>query len=470
MTALELFAGAGGTTHGMLAAGIDVVRCVEWDASAHLTAIAAGHPSVQGDVRDPAMYADLPSIDLLWSSFPCQEFSAAGKRAGAAGTRNGWPWTVAGIDLLRAAGNGPTWLIAENVVGLTTHSGAAHEGEKKPRVDSGKALACPGCYFWTTILPDLVVRFAHVQSTILDAADYGVPQHRRRIFIVAGPHAVSWPRPTHGDPAMIQQTPLFGPRRAPWITVRQALNLDGVLRPERGAGMAERHGSRRDEPTSEPATTIRAVGSPRLQVVYRRGREGGTADEAHSVDEPACALRGSPGGSSQPFLQSGVAGHSAPHVYVRSSQWTRRLDPDAPAPTVDGASDDGGARPMALIGTATTMAGAKPELLDRPSPTVAATESKGASSESRVHAVNRASDAYYMATGIRRLSPAECAALQSFPPDYPWRGTKTAIYRQIGNAVPPPMAEVVGRAVINAIEARKQPVVDSGSWNVSTQR
>jgi DNA (cytosine-5)-methyltransferase 1 len=51
------------------------------------------------------------------------------------------------------------------------------------------------------------------------------------------------------------------------------------------------------------------------------------------------------------------------------------------------------------------------------------------------------------ASGVRVL-PEEAAALQSFPRDYPWRGTKTSVYQQIGNAVPPLLAEAVLRAAL----------------------
>lgn len=50
----------------------------------------------------------------------------------------------------------------------------------------------------------------------------------------------------------------------------------------------------------------------------------------------------------------------------------------------------------------------------------------------------------------RALTVAEAAAIQGFPPDHPWQGNKTSQYRQVGNAVPPKLAEVVARAVIAA--------------------
>lgn len=55
-----------------------------------------------------------------------------------------------------------------------------------------------------------------------------------------------------------------------------------------------------------------------------------------------------------------------------------------------------------------------------------------------------------LATGRRRLTPRECATLQGFPADYPIEaaGTKTAMYRGIGNAVVPAVAEAIALAVL----------------------
>ncbi len=98
------------------------------------------------------------------------------------------------------------------------------------------------------------------------------------------------------------------------------------------------------------------------------------------------------------------------------------------------------------------LAQSRPWLLDQPSATVAATEVKGTnyreSGAGPTGGPPRASDSAFLAAGRRRLTPAECALLQGFPVNYPWQGSVEDIYRQIGNAVPPILAEVVARATL----------------------
>jgi DNA (cytosine-5)-methyltransferase 1 len=226
MRCIELFAGAGGAALGLERAGFTHAALVERDRDACATLRAAGlGPVVEGDVRDLAAIEAVAGrdCDLLWSSFPCQAWSHAGKRLGVEDDRNGWPWTVDAIDHFR-----PTWFLAENVRGLLSTD-----------------------YFDDTIMAQLGERFRHVGHWLLDAADFGVPQHRRRVFIWAGPSPLVPPTRTHG-PGMFTR---------PWVTMGDALDLrsDEVLHHMRNT---EAHPTQeRPTPSTEPSPTIGGKGN-----------------------------------------------------------------------------------------------------------------------------------------------------------------------------------------------------------------
>ena len=236
-TCVEIFAGAGGSAIGLSKLKLKHVALVEQNPDACATLREAGlGPVVEGDVRK----APLPEADVLWSSFPCQAWSAAGKRKGAADERNGWPWTVDAIDKVK-----PTWFVAENVCGLTFH--------RKDCDRSGAPEECPACYFEGVILEGLRERFDHVGWWVLDAADYGIPQHRKRVFIWAGPKPVSPPQTSHGH----------GMFSHPHVSVSEALNLSCGERVIGGGSNPRKPGRAQDRTytdlTNRPSTTVTAV-------------------------------------------------------------------------------------------------------------------------------------------------------------------------------------------------------------------
>jgi len=412
MKAVELFGGGGGAWQGLTAAGVDVVRSIEWDEAAHNVAKAAGCPSVQGDVRDLSLLDGVGEVDLLWSSFPCQAFSSAGKRKGASDERNGWPWTLDVIDHLK-----PQWFMAENVTGLTTHSGE----------HCGNVDRCPGCYLHRVILPELSKRFAWVGWSVSDAADFGVPQHRRRICIIAGPDSVQWPRATHASPEKCLG--LFSTRK-PWVTVREALDLDAFVVTAGVTG--EGRPTSPTSPTS-PTATIGSKGNA-YAIGCRRGRDGGARWEETPDTEPSPALRVAGGGSSIPSVRC-IGGGRNPTADPKDRRTYRDLT-DEPCTTL-AAVQIGNAGPW----------------LERPSPTVVTNEVKGSGPGANPHKMQRASDALYLGTGRRRLTVRECRRLMAWDERYDAlldQQTKTAAYRVLGNGCCPPWVEAHARAVLDA--------------------
>lgn len=198
---LELFAGCGGAALGLSRAGWRHVACVERDEAACATLAAAGLPVLRADVRE-VDWAPFAGVDMVWASPPCQPGSAAGKRRGTADERDGWPATIAALDALR-----PTWFLAENVLGWTFHAASCRVGG-----------SCVGCAWDQRIAPAIAERFPFSGTWRLDAADFGVPQHRRRLIAWGGPVPIPPPPATHADPAQAARVGL-----RPWRTLDEAV-------------------------------------------------------------------------------------------------------------------------------------------------------------------------------------------------------------------------------------------------------
>jgi DNA (cytosine-5)-methyltransferase 1 len=165
MTGVSLFAGIGGFDLAMERNNIDVVASVEIDKKA--SAILARHfpkstlfedvTEVTGEQLIEAGFD--PRNGIITGGFPCQDLSVAGKRAGLAGERSGLFWEIARIIQETET----EWFILENVPGLLS----SNKGQ-----DMGLVIGT---------LADLGYGVAW---RVLDAQYFGVPQRRRRVFII----------------------------------------------------------------------------------------------------------------------------------------------------------------------------------------------------------------------------------------------------------------------------------------------
>lgn len=162
---IDLFAGIGGIRKGLEQAIItrgDTPVCVftsEIKPYA-ISVLRQNHPDeeIYGDITK-VDEKSIPDFDILCAGFPCQAFSAAGKREGFADTRGTLFFDVERI--LRE--KKPKGFILENVEGLVNH-------------DNGKTLK--------TILGRLEALGYKVSYRLLNSKYFGVPQERKRIYIV----------------------------------------------------------------------------------------------------------------------------------------------------------------------------------------------------------------------------------------------------------------------------------------------
>ncbi|MBE9515086.1 MAG: DNA cytosine methyltransferase [Chloroflexi bacterium] len=198
--ALSLFTGAGGLDIGFHDAGFDIVSMVEIDPKfvASLKANIGSERYFQdaqlicADIVDFQPSSDL-NVDLVVGGPPCQPFSAAGRRAAGAPGLND-PRADLFKEFIRiVSAVQPKAFVFENVYGLTG-------------VQAGQA--------WRSVLRAFEGLGYRISSRILDAADYGVPQHRERLILV-GVRGTQYlfPEPTHG-PDSPNQHPYYTPEEA----------------------------------------------------------------------------------------------------------------------------------------------------------------------------------------------------------------------------------------------------------------
>lgn len=502
--AIDLFAGPGGWDLAASTLGIDPLG-IEWDDAACATRAVAGLRTKQADVAalDPT---DFAPCDLLIASPPCPSFSTAGKGAGIADMPLVYEAATA------AARGKPVpplpWRDERSALVVEPLRWAVL---LEPRFLAWEQVP-PVLPFWEHCAELLRRKGWNVWTGIMEVERYGVPQTRERAILIADrEQPVHPPRPTHqryvkGEPQRHEVT-LEG-EVLPWVSMAEALGWSEGKQPSpaptvsgggtAGGGGVEvfagAHSRRRvaeavkfrngnqenaaEREADEPAPTI-AFGHNAARVGWvmektedRPERKAqGAGNRPRSLSEPAATI------DSRADLSKWTTERPSPTIVT-----TRRSDkgivvgrqlPEGEGRNVGGhgwGEDEELAEcgcPIGLVdadgfcacchahlddpdglyalqgdGTHTHRECPQSWPSERPSTSV--------NGDPRISRPGRhdPEESGSQQKDAIRVSLEEAALLQSFPPDYPFQGTKSQRFLQVGNAVPPLLARAILAALL----------------------
>jgi DNA (cytosine-5)-methyltransferase 1 len=446
---LDLFAGPGGWSEGLRMLGLSEVG-IEWDDAACGTAKAAGHTRVRADVAALPTWRMVGRVIGLIGSPPCTLFSGAGHgmaKLVIEELRQGVIGLLAGKD---------TREHARSVIFPIARAEQAKRNDKRPadkrwsedRVDTAARTDAfiaalilePARYIaeltpewvtleqvpealpvWQTYAVALREQGWSVWCGILSSEQYGVPQTRERAILIASRvRVIAPPRATHTAYVKGRDRrdvpDLFGDQLQPWVSLAEGLR---AVWPDwhptaaayhlcRGVGMQERHGERPDTPVDVPAPVITSKART-AEWVLDTGQTSKTSrgpePYVRPIDAPSPTLTAQSAGfwhyrnGNQPNSALRALNEPAPKVHFGHRTNDVRWVEERPSTTVLGDPRIG-----------------RPGHKDR---------DKGESA---------------FDNDSVKVAVQEAGVLQSFPPTYPWQGSRTKQFEQVGNAVPPRLA------------------------------
>lgn len=382
LTAVSLFSGAGGFCEGVRLAGWDVVCAVESDAQACLTHAAnfAEVALFKGDIvrflqdRQPGVPSlralTARKIDMVYGGPPCQGFSQIGPRDLADPRNNLYEEFVRVVRLVR-----PRAFVLENVPNMV----AMKNGHFKARILNAFREAG---YSRTVILPAV-------------ASDFGVPQHRRRIFVFGVRDGL----PLSTDFEEDINELVNREKSKTIVTVREALSdlPESVSNDDRPLPYPRNLGGRYSD-----FQKLMRLDCDHELLTSARKRKGFAEDALHNHHTKGIEARRK---KIIAAIQPGARGDSLPAALwngTRGHKW-RRLDPEKPSYTI-------------------------------------------------LAQMHRDLSEWIHPTHDRWITVREAARLQSFHDGFIFHGSEWQQLKQVGNAVPPLMGRAVARAVSGLLD------------------
>ena len=441
--AIDLFAGPGGLSLGLKEAGFDIIAAVEYDKDAGETYehnigahtkiedIEEYHPEdLEAELIESEKWNHGDDLDLIAGGPPCPGFSLIGrsKMYGTAKLENKnlekkvhrfiahpknklFRRFVKYVDYFN-----PKYFIMENVQGM-----ASYELDKEPIVE---------------VIKKSFGDKYHVESKVLDASDFGVPQQRKRIIFIGTRDKMEIADYPYSE--KIRKISALEAIRDLWDIEPTTRNV-GVKVPStsprtKGAGFRKRMNEWAC--TREDGTKV--VGS---EIKYNHWTR--ITNERDTVIFP--------------LLKSGAPRYSVTSITIQSSKprtiygdiypdrWESDLKPmfEARGMKVTKKRDrdyvENAETKWVMYPNASFKDKMRRLRWDRPAPTIVAHLSKDG--YMFIHPVHQ-----------RTITVREAARFQSFPDSFVFQGSMTSQFRQVGNAVPPLLAEKLGECIIKALK------------------
>lgn len=339
LQAIDLFSSAGGLTLGFKQAGVKTVCAVEIDPI-RVQTFGLHSPDAEienGDVQQVDLSRYRGKVELVYGGPPCQPFSSGGLRKAHSDERNMVP---SFIDVLRSVR--PEAFLMENVPGLVV-------GDRRK--------------YLRTVLDEFEAMGYRLAHRVVNAAEYGVPQKRKRLIVVGmRSKTFRFPEETHG------------PGRAlPFIAVKDVLPPHQIGEPN-------------------PCKVFYAK-NPDLRPSPYDGHVFNGGGRPIDRNQPCHTILASAGGNKTHFFDDS---NLVPEYH-------RFL-----------------------------MSGNPPKTGTLP--------------------------------GARRLTVLESMVIQTFPQDMRFCGPRSAQYKQVGDAVPPKLAEVLATALVRQLNQKDDEETDRGTY------
>jgi len=263
MNSIEIFAGGGGLALGIKQAGFSHSRLIEWDNDSAKTLYHnyknfgfnnENQWIYNDDIRNLTLIDYCEKIDLLSGGPPCQPFSIGGKHQAYKDTRDMFPEAARILNEIK-----PKAFIFENVRGLLRKNFAKYFGyiilqltypEIQRKQDQNWLNHLESLEKYHTSANEKSLYY-NIVFRLVNAADYGIPQKRERVFIIGFRNDIngkwSFPETTHSEDALLyskyvtkeyfkkysikntckngcKDIPLFVLNKKPWVTVRDVIN------------------------------------------------------------------------------------------------------------------------------------------------------------------------------------------------------------------------------------------------------